>query len=110
MKTINFLSAILLSILLVGCAGTTEIQKEVVKDTRTKVVYIPDTLLENCPTTPPPEQSVYINGTDKTRNELLVTYSQDLLKDMAKCNNNIGKIRKLQRDQQAIYDKTMEKH
>lgn len=110
MKTIQYFIAFLVITLLVGCAGITEVQKEVVTDTRTKVVFIPNTLLEKCPATTPPEQSTYVSGSDKERNEMLVSYSQDLLKDLAKCNNNISKIKKLQQDQQAIYDKTMEKH
>jgi hypothetical protein len=110
MKTINLLVAFIFALLLTACAGGPEIQQEVVTNTRTKVIYIPDTLLSDCQVSPPPNQTKYVAAADKERTEMLVTYSQDLLKDMAKCNNNIGKIRKLQKDQQAIYDKTMEKH
>lgn len=110
MKTINFLSAIFIAFALTACVGAPEVQQEVVTNTRTKVIYIPETLLEKCLATTPPEQAKYVASTDKERNEMLVTYSQDLLKDLAKCNSNIGKIRKLQKDQQAIYDKVMEKH
>ena len=92
---------------LFGCAGT-EIQKEVVTNTKTQVVSIPDTLLEPCEVTSPPNRQLYKDTDDKGRLELLLGYSNDLLKDMAKCNNNVTEIRKLQEKQRSIYSTTSE--
>lgn len=110
MKTINTLIfSIIIAALLSACAGTTEIQKETVKDIRTQLVSFPDQLLEPCPVTAPPSRQDYIYSMDdKQRLETMVTYSTDLLKDLAKCNNRLQQIRDLQNKQKGIYKTTIE--
>lgn len=112
MKTIiSTIFTILFMLLLTGCAGFTEVQKETVKDIRTQVVTFPDSLLEPCPATEPPNQEMYVlNFSDKARLDTMVGYSIDLLKDLAKCNNRLEELRKLQDKQKKIYQSTLENH
>lgn len=107
--TITTIFAILFAMLLTGCAGFTEVQKETVKDVRTQLVSFPDSLLEPCKVTAPPNRDEYVlTMNDKQRLDAMVTYSTDLLKDMAKCNNRLVEIRKLQEKQKQIYQTTLE--
>ena len=109
--TITFIFSVLFALMLTGCAGITEVQKETVKDIRTQVVVFPDSLLEPCPVTAPPDRDTYVlTMNDKQRLEAMVGYSTDLLKDMAKCNNRLVEIRKLQEKQKKIYSSTIENH
>lgn len=101
--------SVIIAIALSACAGGPEIQKETVKDIRTQVVSIPDALLEPCFVTKPPNRDNYVYAeSDAVRLDIMVTYSVDLLKDLAKCNNRLLQIRTLQDKQKGIYKSTLE--
>jgi hypothetical protein len=109
MKTTQTVIVSLLFLSLAACGGV-EVQKEVVTNVRTQVVAIPAPLLEKCATSTPPNKKLYKDTDEQGRIELLVIYSMDLLKDIAKCDNKITQIRELQDKQNAIYTKPSEKH
>ena len=110
MKTkMTLILSILFSVLLTACAGITEVQKETVKDIQTQLVSFPDALLEPCAVTTPPAKEPYVlSMNDKQRLDAMVTYSTDLLKDLAKCNNRLLQLRELQNKQKGIYQSTRE--
>lgn len=107
MKKIN-LFIIAVALILTGCAGN-EVREQVVTKAKTQLIVIPDSLLEECSVTPPPDKDLFVKTyNDDQRLNSIVLYSMDLIKDMAKCNNKITQIRELQNKQINIYKSPLE--
>lgn len=93
MKLTITITAIVLTFLS-GCA-TKPKDPIVVTEFKHQVVVIPDALLEKCEVAAPPEKTNYINSSDDVREDLLVTYTQNLLTNLDNCNSRISQIKSI---------------
>lgn len=81
------------------------ITKDVIvyKNTNT-LITPPDSLIVDCPITPPPSKETYLAGTSKDKERILATYVRELLDASGNCNARMGVIRKWVADQSKIYN------
>lgn len=94
MKTIQFFFIVAFSFLMAACVSSP--QKEVVTQYQDRIVDIPSSLLQPCPTTQPPDKAVYLQSTASKREELITNYSINLIKDVKNCNDQLKSISDLQ--------------
>lgn len=98
MKRLLFLGIIAI---LAGC-GTT---KEIVPVVQTKNILIlpPEELLVKCDVKEPPAVGEYVNASWQNKEQLLVAYSSDLLKNLFKCNKTFDSLQNWKKKQIEIY-------
>jgi len=86
---------IIVSFCLVSACATKPKDPIVVTEYKYQVVTIPDTLLEKCSVVAPPEKTAYANSSDDEKEDILVTYTQNLLTDLDNCNSKISQIKSI---------------
>jgi hypothetical protein len=107
---LRFFLALLMGLLLVGCAH----DKEIV--IQTKPIFPPNNLLQDCPVEAPPSREVYkAAGVDTTREqaaakreELLMEFGGKQTKNVGKCNADKKGLREWKAQQEKIYNKDAE--
>lgn len=67
----------------------------VITEYKNQVVSIPDALLQKCAVTVPPDKAQYVNSSDNEKEDILVTYTQNLLTDLDNCNTQILQIKSI---------------
>jgi len=90
-----FKFAILAFVLALAGCDTTPKERVVIK-TETKLVTVPESLLTRCAVTAPPAKGSYLDLSAQKKEEALVNYGMDLLKDINLCNTQIKKIKEFQ--------------
>ena len=82
--------------ILTGCQTTRDV---VVTKTETKVIELPLHLKKKCPVTVPPDIVSYPKLTYQQKEEVLTTYTINLLGDLRNCNQQIDEIVRFEKDQ-----------
>lgn len=86
---------ILCASVLVSACSTKPATPIVVTEYKNQVVSIPNTLLQKCTVTVPPDKTLYVNSSDSEKEEMLVTYTQNLLTDLDNCNTQLLQIKSI---------------
>lgn len=73
-----------------------------VRNTDIITVDIPESLLEECAITPPPEKDWYLNASWEDKENILTAYTILLIEDLAICNNQINSIKETVNKQKEI--------
>lgn len=98
----RYLFLFLLSVVFSGCATKPTKPTIIVKPVY-KVPSFPQTLLEPCGVTPPPNTEHYINLDDIQKEDTLVRYSQNLLTDIEKCNSQLRQLNKINAEYRTLF-------
>lgn len=86
--------------ILVGCGTTKEI---IVTNTKNILIVPPDELMEKCNVDAPPAIKEYIESTWQKKEELLVTYSGQQMKNLFACNEKLKNLRDWKAKQLNLY-------
>ena len=94
---------LVLLIFIAGCGTVPD--KPVVTKTKTIVVTTPSPLLRDCKIDAPPAIDDYMSADMSGREDMMATYSTQLLKNLKNCNDQIDSITKFQDEQVKLYQK-----
>lgn len=95
------LVALLVSVMLTGCIGTTA----PVVVTKYVLETPPDALLQDCDAVPPPAQETYVKSTAAEKEKSLHTTLHDNYTTIKLCNKDKKSLREWKETQQKIYEK-----
>ena len=98
----RYLFLFFLSVVFSGCA-TKPTEPTIVVKTVYKVAPFPQTLLEPCGVTLPPNTEYYIKLDDVQKEDTLVRYSQSLLTDIEKCNSQLRQLNKINTEYRTLF-------
>lgn len=80
-------------IVLTACAAPI---REVVTQSKTELITIPDPMLRPCKVTTPPDQSYFADSVSVFRETILTDYTISLLGDLKNCNKQLKEIKDYQ--------------
>lgn len=90
-KIISPLIAVALLLPLMGCANVPKTPEIVIKK-EIQYIRIPDIFLKKCPIEKPPTENKYLEADFNEREEILINYSQKILKNLIACNLQIEEL------------------
>ena len=100
----RYLFVFFLSAVFSGCA-TKPPEPTIIVKPDYKVATFPQTLLEPCGVTAPPNIEHYINLDDIQKEDTLIRYSQSLLTDIEKCNSQLRQLNKINAEYRTLFSK-----
>lgn len=106
----NYIVLLLILFGLTGCASNIFKEKVVTRST-VELIKIPDELLKECGITPPPNKELYTSISDpKARENIMVNYAAELVKDLKKCNSQLEQAVFFQNKMEEYIDKINKKN
>lgn len=102
-KTFVISFVVLLSLLTSACSTLSKPEPETIYVTRIQTVPVPSHFLQNCNIPVPPDKATYSVMNNQQKENALVTYIEDLLKTVTKCNNGIDSTREWNEKQLKLF-------
>jgi hypothetical protein len=96
----KFLTLIVIAFALTGCATTKEV---LVVKIKTVLISPPDELMEKCTVNAPPDIKEYVQSNWQKKEELLVTYSGQQMKNLFTCDEKLKNLREWKVKQINLY-------
>ena len=101
----NKLIIILVSLMAVGCSTT---KKVLVVETKNILIAPPDELMEKCLIEHPPIAKDYVESNWQRKEEMLITFSTNQMKNLFNCNDKLKNLRDWKKKQLDLYSKKQE--
>lgn len=96
----KFLAFIIIAFSLTGCGTTKEV---LVVKTKNVLIVPPDELMEKCTVNAPPAIKDYVESNWQKKEELLVTYSGQQMKNLFACDEKLKNLREWKVKQINLY-------